>query len=650
MKRYARLLRNGKNMNRRKFIKTGAFLPGGFIAAALPSTLSRDVEIAENTPLPPGHTYPPARTGLRGAHPGAFEAAHALVWKGPIQSQELSGPVEDYDLIIIGAGVSGLASAYFYRQLINKNARILLLDNHDDFGGHGTRNEFTIDGRAYITYGGDQSIVNPSKYSSETTALMNDLGIDFKTFEQDYNSDFFSANSLSAGIFFDQETFGKNVLVQSGFPNSKKETIKYALHHMPGLVPPPFFQDVINQTPLTDRQITKIKEIIAVSPTAEKYFLDDEARYYEATYLQFLEDVYAVNDPAVFKLLSMLMAYDSALGGYMVTVPAAVESNMLGLPPVSFFEKHFECEIFPDEDPFVHHFPDGCATIPRLLVKKLIPDIANFNSPQESINAIFDYRKLDNSGQPVRIRLNSTAVYLDNSGAETVVRYVQQGAYLNRGKLYEARARHTIMAGWHIMAARMIPSLPETQKDALKANIKLPLIWAQVILKNWNAVKKSGVAISYCPGAYFQSIQCDFPVRYGNHQPGTAPVEPLAFLMVRMPCPLLLNKSIPKLVKQGLAEMLATSLETYELKIREQLLAMYGAFGFDPQKDIAAITVNRWPHGYLWSDAEYQGEPAYLTAAKRHGNIVFANADSAGKAYLDNAIDMAWKAVNELKA
>ena len=95
----------------------------------------------------PSAYYPPAETGMRGSHPGSFEVAHTTV-QGRQWATEQTG--EHYDLVIVGAGISGLASAYIYRRDVNPDARILILDNHHDFGGHAKRNEFTLDGRTFI--------------------------------------------------------------------------------------------------------------------------------------------------------------------------------------------------------------------------------------------------------------------------------------------------------------------------------------------------------------------------------------------------------------------------------------------------------------------------------------------------------------------
>lgn len=204
------------------------------------------------------------------------------------------------------------------------------------------------------------------------------------------------------------------------------------------------------------------------------------------------------------------------------------------------------------------------------------------------------------------------------------------------------------MAGWSSNTAHVVQGLSAHQKGALRANLKMPMVYAQVVLRRWHALKKSGVAVSYAPGAPFQFCQMDFPVRMGRYGPPATPDEPACLLMIRVPGPVFTPGTAPDIFRAGRAELLGQDFAYYEQAIARQLQGMYGAHGFDAQRDIAAITVNRWGHGYVWEDARYRDQPAHRLAAKPLGRIAMAGSDSEGRAYMDAAIDGAWRAVGEL--
>jgi spermidine dehydrogenase len=324
---------------------------------------------------------------------------------------------------------------------------------------------------------------------------------------------------LTQGIFFDQEIYHHGALMRSCLPSHWSGEY-YAHNYLPGLNIAPDFADILNQTPLSEAQRSKMREIMAVSPKAKAYFSGKlgKRKLYKRNYVQFLHEVYDLDDPALIALLSMPLADDYACGGTSVLLWDAIDGGLYGLPPKSHFKGEFEQDHHPDE--YIYHFPGGNATIARLLVKKLIPDVAQFGTVAESITSRFDYSQLDRDTNRVNIRLNSLAVYADNHDQGMVVRY------LKNGQLFEVCAHNTVMAGWQMMAAQIIPTLPPKQKAAMRTNVKMPLVYAQVALRQWEPLKRSGIGSVFCPGSYFQYLLTDFPVNMGDYQPRREPDSP----------------------------------------------------------------------------------------------------------------------------
>jgi len=213
------------------------FLQGALVGAAV--ALTRPLSsafAAEGTAViaaqdRPGY-YPPLLNGMRGSHPGSFEAAHAL--RDGVHENAGTETDEMYDLIVVGAGISGLAAAHFFRAQTASGSRMLILDNHDDFGGHAKRNEFSLAGRLQLLNGGTLAIESPRPYSAVASQLIKDIGIDVAALSRKtQHPKFYDEMGLTRGVFFDRETFGADKLVAAGTAGTAVALILFGLARDP---------------------------------------------------------------------------------------------------------------------------------------------------------------------------------------------------------------------------------------------------------------------------------------------------------------------------------------------------------------------------------------------------------------------------------
>jgi spermidine dehydrogenase len=638
-----------RNITRRDFLNGVAVTAG---AALMPWHLLAAGDV-DPEKLP--DYYPPALTGLRGSHPGSFDVAHSLrdgtFWDTAGTPQDTG---ERYDLIIVGGGISGLSAAHFYRKVAGASARILILDNHDDFGGHAKRNEFRVGNAFRLGFGGTYSIESPVPYSKEARGLIEELGIDVASYPKHHDASLYRSLGLRSKIFFDKETFGADRLV-TGLPSLKggeKDYVEATGRET--------WKQFVAEAPLAaqaksdlDRLRHDATDYLPGLSSAEK-----KAKLARMSYASFLRDLVKVHEDVV-KLYQPVLHPTFGLGIDAISAQDAWGDDLPGFAGMKLDPapgKGMNRDAIPNEeaDKYFFHFPDGNATIARLLVRKLIPEAIPGNSLNDVVLAKANYARLDSSASPVKIRLNSTVVRVKHVGDAAAAKEVEV-AYARGGKVYTARAKNCILACWHVVVPYICEELPQKQKDALASAQKVPLLYTNVAVRNWTSFQKLNTNAVYAPGCYHTRVGLDLAVSIGGYECARKPEEPIVVHMMKTPCKP--GRPARDQHTAGRIELYNTSFETMERKIREQLTRTLGAGGFDAARDIAAITVNRWPHGYAYEynslfDAFWLegGETPCEVARKTFGRIAIANADAGAYAYTDEAINQAWRAVGELKS
>jgi spermidine dehydrogenase len=598
--------------------------------------------------------YPPALTGMRGSHEGSYEVSHTL--RDGRFGQAAAEPIdtrETYDLVIVGGGISGLAAAYFYRARTTPSARILILDNHDDFGGHAKRNEFRPGGKLWIANGGTAGIESPFPYSSEAQRLMSAIGIDPPALAEHAGkaADRSVFQGLQNSYFFDKETFGADRLVV-GPPGGGRGRGR-------GGAPGTTWEEFLARTPLSP----EVQKDIARLETAKVDYMpglssdEKKEKLSRISYKTFLLDFVKVHpgvipfyQPRTHGLYGIGIDAVGALECWAYRYPGFEGMN---LDPQATGRMSFTArgDATP-KPPYNFHFPDGNASVARLLVRALNPEALPGKTAEDSVLARVDYATLDRSESPVRIRLSSTAVRVRHTGPAASAREVEV-TYAREKKAYTVRGKGVVLACWNMMIPYLCPELPEKQKEALKYGVKVPLVYTSVSLRNWTAFHKLGINGATTPGMYHTGVRLEMPTVIGGYDPTPkSPTDPILVRMTRTPC----KPGLPARDQQraGHVDLLTTTFQTFERRIRDQLARVLTDGNFDPARDIDAITVNRWPHGYayeynpLWDPDWPEGQAPCEIGRKKFGRIAIANSDAAAAAYTDQAIDQAYRAVAEL--
>ena len=486
---------------------------------------------------------------------------------------------EEYDMVIIGGGFSGIGAAYQFNKKYGNDKKCLLLENHPVFGGEAKQNEFEVDGYKLIGPQGSNGFGPPQEGSEGLIAdIYRDAGIPFN---YEYVKQDFTKTRVKAplenfyGMFWDEERY------DTGYFMGENADTPWVFNPR---------RDHFARMPWTDEFKAEMNRVMEDSETF--YTGNDFDRWLDSmSYKDLLEKVMGYS-PGVTKYFDPIIALN--MGGVCADVYSGYSAKLIGIPGTGS-RYRFDPKVA-DED-VRDAYPGGNAGIYRHIVKYLIPDcIEGGNSFEEIIYNPINFNVLDQPGNPFSIRLNSTAVEVMHEGEPDNAEHVNV-TYYQGGKIRKIRARTVVMSigGW--VARNIVPDMPSTIRAAYNQFHHSPVMVVNVALRNWRFLDKLGIS----SGRWFEGSGAFFSIRRpmmtGKLSQPYDPEKPMV-MTIHVPFNFPGN-SIKEQGVIGRNVLLGKSYRDYETEIIGQMTKMFAGAGFNAKRDVAGIVLNRWGHAYI---------------------------------------------------
>jgi spermidine dehydrogenase len=404
------------------------------------------------------------------------------------------------------------------------------------------------------------------------------------------------------------------------------------------------WKEFAEKTPMTQkakddlvRIWTEKKDYLPILSDEEKYELLKNLSYYD-----FLKDYVKVDQ----QILEIFRRWGMSFWCVGIDeVPCTLIQNYDGgMPGLDYTLKR---SGYRGDEPYIFHFPDGNASVARLLVRALIPGSVPGSSMEDVVLAKVNYSLLDGDST-TKIRLNSTVVDVSHTNNSSAVDIT----YVRKHDVHTIRADKCILACYNSAIPYLCSELPKKQVDGLKYNVKIPLTYTKVMIPSWKVFADLGLDFVYYTDAFYKQVELAYPVSIGDYKFNKSPDGSMVLHM----CHSHHSKDIkgPDQWREGRRRLLSTPFSVYEGHVKDQLDSALGGGGFDSDRDISAITVNRWPHGYSYSndliwepDWENEESKPWVIGRQQYGRISIANSDAGASADTNSAITHGIRAAQE---
>lgn len=563
-------------------------------------------------------------------------AAHALRDGGYDLTQEVK-PEDNYDLVIVGGGISGLCSAFEYRKT-RPDDRILIIDNNAIFGGEAKQNEIEVDGYRLQAPQGSNMCVWPATAAENLNFFWHkawrELGMPMGN-EPDAPQ-WLDAPNMS----LPKNHYSAMMVVRDRWPQAQFFPDPAAPGKMKIAMSP--WQKDYQDMPWPEeakQQMVKVDNFFPTLPAGEKdldHWMDS------MTYKDYLTKVVGVTHQEVFDYLSpQIAAYGTGMG--CETVSALAARDFLG--PGTSTEAELQAVLDRRKVEATRFepisFPGGNATIARYFVKRMIPDaIEGAYNLKDITYGKVNFDKLDKPGQKLRIRVAATALVVRHDGdpaqaKSATVTYVDN----NTGEKHRVRGKSIIMATGAWINKFMIQDMPDELREAMDQFNHAPMLIINVAVRNWNFAEKLGApALRWHEGmGWFTNIRAPMSVD-GQAMPAE-PGKP-AILTFYVPFCNLIDKETLKMPVRAQCitartQLFDMSYADIEQKIRKQLADSLSPYGFDADKDIAQVIINRWGHAYVVPEVGFfhgkDGKPSPREVVKTgYGRVRFGHSELSG--------------------